>query len=61
MENDKSKGDDSFTKEFYRTFWDNIKATFISSIRQAKERKELGISQRQLIVKLIENKNRDKR
>ena len=61
MENDKSKGNDSFTKEFYRTSWDDIKATFTSSIRQAKERKELSISQRQLIVTLIENKNRDKR
>ena len=40
MENDKSPGNDGLTKEFYVTFWDDIKATFISSLKQAKERKE---------------------
>ena len=44
MENDKSAGNDGLTKEFYVTFWDDIKATFISSLKQAKERKELSIS-----------------
>ena len=39
MENDKSCGNDSLTKEFYVIFWDDIKATFVSSIRQAKEKK----------------------
>ena len=61
IDNDKSPGNDDLTKEFYVTFWDDIKATFISSIRQAKERKELSISQRQAIIKLIEKKDRDKR
>ena len=61
MENDKSPGNGSLTKEFYVTFWDDIKATFISSLKQAKERKELSISQRQAIIKLIEKKDRDKR
>ena len=53
MENDKSPGNDGLTKEFYLTFWDDIKATFISSLKQTKERKELSISQRQAIIKLI--------
>ena len=58
MENDnKSPGNDGLTKEFYVTFWGYIKATFISSIKQAKERKELSISQRQALTK----KDRDKR
>ena len=61
MENDKSPGNDGLTKEFYVTFWDDIKATFVSSLKQAKERKELSISQRQAIIKLIEKKDRDKR
>ena len=61
MENDKSPGNDGLTKEFYVTFWDDIKVTFISSLKQAKERKELSISQRQAIIKLIEKKDRDKR
>ena len=29
MKNDKSPGNDGLTKEFYVTFWDDIKATFI--------------------------------
>ena len=61
MENDKSPGNDGLTKEFYVTFWNDIKATFISSLKQAKERKELSISQMQAIIKLIEKKDRDKR
>ena len=60
MENDKTPGSDGLTKEFYVTFWDDIKATFVSSLKQAKERKELSISQRQAIIKLIEKKDRDK-
>ena len=59
MKNDKSPGNDGLTKEFYTSFWDNIKATFISSLKQAKERKELRISQRQAIIKSIEKKDRD--
>ena len=39
----------------------NDKATFISSLKQAKERKELSISQRQAIIKLIEKKDRDEK
>ena len=61
IKNDKSPGNDGLTKEFYVTFWDDIKATFVSSLKQAKERKELSISQRQAIIKLIEKKDRDKR
>ena len=61
MKNDKSPGNDGLTKEFYVTFWDDIKATFVSSLKQVKERKDLSISQRQAIIKLIEKKDRDKR
>ena len=61
MKNDKSPGNDGLTKEFYVTFWDDIKATFFSSLKQAKERKKLRISQRQAIIKLIGKKDRDKR
>ena len=61
MKNDKSPGNDSLTKEFYVTFCDVIKATFISSLKQAKERKKLSISQRQTIIKLTEKKDRDKK
>ena len=56
MKNDKSPGNDGLTKEFYVTFWDDIKATFISSLKQAKERKKLSISQTQAIIKLVEKR-----
>ena len=61
MTNDRSLANDGLTKEFYVTYWDDVKATFISSLKQANERKELSISQRQAIIKLIEKKDRDKR
>ena len=56
MKNDKSPGNDGSTKEFYVTFWDDIKATFISSLKQAKERKKLSISQTKAIIKLVEKR-----
>ena len=43
MENYKSPGSEELTKEFYVTFWNDIKATFVSSLKQAKETKELYI------------------
>ena len=46
MENDKSPGNNGLTKEFYVPLGDDIKATFISPLKQAKERTELSISQR---------------
>ena len=33
MENDKSSGNNGLTKKFYVTVWDDIKATFISSVK----------------------------
>ena len=61
MENDRSPGNDGLTKEFYMTFWYDIKVTFISSLKQDKKRKELNISKRQAIIKLTEKKNKEKR
>ena len=52
----KNMGNDGLAKEFCITFWDNIKATFFSSIRQAKEKKDLSISQRQAIIKLTKKR-----
>ena len=61
MENGKTPGNDVITKEFYETFWDELKFAFIKSINQAKVTGELSISQRQAVIKLIEKKDRDKR
>ena len=61
MSNDKSPGNDGLTKEFYETFWNEIKNPLISSIQRSFEVNQLIISQRQAIIKLIEKKERDKR
>ena len=46
FENNKSLGNDGFTKEFYITFWDDLKDIFLSSLQDSKRLKELCISQR---------------
>ena len=61
MANDKSPGKDALSKEFYETFWTDIKTFFTSSIKKSKEIKELCLSQRQAVIKLIEKKGRDKK
>ena len=37
MQNDKCPGNDGLTKEFYETFWDNLKEIFVNFLREAKE------------------------
>ena len=61
MSNDKSPGNDGLTKEFYKTFWNEIQNPLISSIQRSSEVDQLTISQRQAIIKLIEKKEIDKR
>ena len=46
MEDDKSPENEGLTKKFYITIWNDNKATFISSIKQVKERKELKADSR---------------
>ena len=61
MQNNKSPGNDAITKEFFVTFWEDIKDIFLNSCRTAKLKKELRTSQRQALIKLIEKKDKDKR
>ena len=61
MQNNKIPGNDGLTKEFYETFWNEIKYVFLKSLKQTKEKGQLSIPQRQAVVKLIEKKDRDKR
>ena len=61
FENNKSPGSDGLTKEFYCTFWDDIKGTFMKLLKESKQLKCLYASQRQAIVKLLEKPNKDKR
>ena len=61
MDNDKSPGTDGITKEFYIKFWDVVKEPLCASIQQSFIEVELSTSQKQVIIKLIEKKGRDKR
>ena len=58
--NNKSPGNDGLTKEFYEMFWDELKDSFINSIKLAYQKKALSTSHRQAVIKLIEKKDRDK-
>ena len=59
--NSKIPRNDDLSKEFYETFWEDIKDVFINSSKQAKSEGSLSISQRQAVIKLLERKDRDKR
>ena len=58
--NNKTPGNDGLFKEFYETFWEDIKDVFIKSSKLVKIEGSLSISQRQAVVKLLEKKHRDK-
>ena len=42
MQNNKSPGNDGKTKEFFVTFWEDIKDDFLKSCRPAKLKKDQG-------------------
>ena len=59
MKNNKTPGNDGLTKEFYETFWDELKIPLMESVNQAFHTNTLSILQRQLVIKLNEKKGRD--
>ena len=61
MPSNKSPGNDGLSKEFFETFWEEIKDVYINSLKQAKIKNTLSISQRQAVIKILEKKDRDKR
>ena len=61
MPNNKSPGNDGLSKEFYEAFQEDIKDVSINSLKEAKIKGSLSISQRQAVIKLLEKKDRDKR
>ena len=54
MKNNKTPGNDGLTKEFYETFWDELKSLLMECINRAFYTNILNISQRQAVIKLIE-------
>ena len=61
MPNNKSPGNDGLTKEFYETFWEEIKISLCNSITRSCQNGELSTSQRPAVIKLIEKKDKDKK
>ena len=53
MPKNKSPGNDSLTKEFYETFWDESKIPLIASLRKSFLKVELRNSQKQAVIRLI--------
>ena len=56
-----NKQNNGLTKEFFVAFWEGIKEFLLNSRCTAKFKKELGTSQRQAAIKLIEKKDKDTR
>ena len=61
MKNNKSQGNDGVTKEFLEHFWGKLETFLVSTLNYCFEKGELSTSQKQEIITLIENKNKDKR
>ena len=43
-QNNKTPGNDGLTKEFYETFWNEIKYVFLKSLKEANESKYFSTS-----------------
>ena len=61
MVNNKSPGNDGFTKEFYVCFWGELGSFLACSLNFCHEVGELTSSQRQEVISLTEKKDKDKR
>ena len=57
----KFPGNDGLSKEFYLCFFDTIGSILMESLNYAFDKGELSLSQRQVVITLIEKKSRDKR
>ena len=60
MKNDISPGNDGYTKEFYESFWEEIKIHFSNSVQKSFLTEELSTLQKQVVTKLIEKMTRMK-
>ena len=59
FDNNKSPGNDGLTKNFYQTFWQDVKDIFFNSLQEFKRLKYMPTSQRPAIIKLLEKPNKD--
>ena len=59
--NNKSPGNDGLTKKFYEVFLEDIKTPLTSTFKSAFDKDELTNSQKQVVIKLTEKEDRDKR
>ena len=60
MENNKSPGNDGLTKELYITFWNEVKAPLLMAIEKTYLVNQLSTSQKQVVIKLIKKRKRQK-
>ena len=60
-DNNKSPGNNFLKKEFYQTFWQDLKDIFFNSLEESKGFKYFSTSQCKAIIKLLEKPNKDKR
>ena len=61
MSNNKSPGNDDHTKEFYETFWEEIKINLCNSTTKSNQKEKLSTWQRQAVIKLIEKNYKGKK
>ena len=57
MQDCKSPRNDGLTNKFYEYFWNVIKDLLLmNSVEEARKKKKLNVSQRQVVIKLIEKR-----
>ena len=61
FENDKSPGNDGLTVEFFKTFWNSLGNLLVDCLNYSYDFGELSNTQKQVVIKLIEKKGKDKR
>ena len=61
IKNNKSPGNNSFTKEFYVCFFGDLGSILVKTLNYSYDEGELSSSQKQAVITLIEKKDKDKR
>ena len=61
MKNNKSPGNDGFTVEFFKFFWNDIKSLMVRSINYSYKVGHMSISQRRGLITSIPKGKKDKR